>query len=556
MSRTSNSPRQASDALKAARAYHNAGLSLIPIATDGTKGPDFEALPKNQAGKSEWKRYQRTLPSKESITNWFGNGRVTGIGIIGGKVSRGLVIIDFDCLQAFEKWRELVRQLLPKLFAKLAVIKTPSGGRHVYFRTTASYGSTKLARVRTPEGKIKTLIEIKAEGGYCVAPGSPKECHETGGQYIHGSGPTIVNVSSISRAEADTLIKLARSLDKCTEVIKESVPAKTNRPGDDYNRKAAWDDVLVPHGWQKLHQITGVTFWRRPGKRTGVSATTGYCISEHSGDQLYVFSSNAAPLEDGVAYSKFAAKTLLEFGGDFAKCTKALSALRFGEGPQDDSGEPQIDLGTIEPLSLESGLEVFRKWLVDLDTEALELVLGVVAANALQADPVFLFVVGPPSSGKTELVRALYGHPATKHLTTVTPAALISGYESAVFEPSLIPKLDGKTLVIKDFTPVLEMNREKRAEVFSVFRDAYDGHCGKSFGNGKSKSFRSRFNIIAAVTGAIDQCTESMQSLGERFLRINIQTGDRRLRTVRSLQNANREQGPFPVLKNGRTAGR
>jgi hypothetical protein len=85
------------------------------------------------------------------------------------------------------------------------------------------------------------------------------------------------------------------------------------------------------------------------------------------------------------------------------------------------------------------------------------------------------------------------------------------------------------------------MNREKRGEVFSIFRDAFDGHCSKSFGTGQIKSFQSRFNLIAAVTGEIDRCAESMQSLGERFLRLNVQIGNDQSRIEFALENANLE---------------
>jgi hypothetical protein len=63
-----------------------------------------------------------------------------------------------------------------------------------------------------------------------------------------------------------------------------------------------------------------VTFWRRPGKNRGISATTGYC-----GDRLYVFSSNAHPFAPERAYSKFAAFTLLNCGGDFSKAATILA---------------------------------------------------------------------------------------------------------------------------------------------------------------------------------------------------------------------------------------
>lgn len=114
-----------------------------------------------------------------------------------------------------------------------------------------------------------------------------------------------------------------------------SAPSKSDatgtRPGDDYNRRGSWDELLSPHGWTVDRTSGSVTYWTRPGKDRGVSATTGKCSSEVGGDLLYVFSSNAEPFEGDSAYSKFSAFALLNHGGDFAGATRALAASGYGE---------------------------------------------------------------------------------------------------------------------------------------------------------------------------------------------------------------------------------
>lgn len=70
-----------------------------------------------------------------------------------------------------------------------------------------------------------------------------------------------------------------------------------------------------------------ITLWKRPGKRErGISATTNYAGS----GLLYVFSTNAAPFEAERAYSKFAAYTLLNHGGEFVAAARALAAQGYG----------------------------------------------------------------------------------------------------------------------------------------------------------------------------------------------------------------------------------
>ena len=65
--------------------------------------------------------------------------------------------------------------------------------------------------------------------------------------------------------------------------------------------------------------------WRRPGKSTGISATTG----RNDGDNLYVFTTSTS-FEAERPYSKFAAYAHLEFSGDFSAAAKALKAAGYG----------------------------------------------------------------------------------------------------------------------------------------------------------------------------------------------------------------------------------
>jgi hypothetical protein len=103
-----------------------------------------------------------------------------------------------------------------------------------------------------------------------------------------------------------------------------------NRPGDDFNRRAGWDDVLPRHGWKAVGRSGEKVYWRRPGKDHGWSATTGYCRTDLRGDLLYVFTTSAPPLESEQAYSKFEAYTYLEHGGDWSAAFSALQDQGYG----------------------------------------------------------------------------------------------------------------------------------------------------------------------------------------------------------------------------------
>jgi hypothetical protein len=98
------------------------------------------------------------------------------------------------------------------------------------------------------------------------------------------------------------------------------------RPGDDFNERATWAEVLTAHDWRLDRQTGEETYWTRPGKDNGVSATTNYAGS----DKLVVFSTST-PFETETSYSKFAAYAVLNHEGDYSKAAAELAERGYGE---------------------------------------------------------------------------------------------------------------------------------------------------------------------------------------------------------------------------------
>lgn len=166
---------------------------------------------------------------------------------------------------------------------------------------------------------------------------------------------------------------------------------------------------------------------------------------------------------------------------------------------------------------------VFNKWLFLKDTAAIDITLACAFALKIEGPPLWLFLVGPPGSAKTAILMALSTWQDSFFTSSLTPHALISGANwQGQSDPSLIPRLNGKLLTVKDFTPVFEMRDLDQGEIFGIFRDAYDGRCGKIFGNGVERSYESSFGFIAGVTPRIYDLGEGHASLGERFLKVTI----------------------------------
>jgi hypothetical protein len=170
----------------------------------------------------------------------------------------------------------------------------------------------------------------------------------------------------------------------------------------------------------------------------------------------------------------------------------------------------------------------FNKWLKLDSTDLIDVTLGCMLANRLPGDPVWLQLVGPSGCAKSVICMALDCHWDVEAIDTLTPATLISGSTTAMGgDPSLLPKLDGRILVIKDFTTILEMQIAYRNEIFGIFRSVYDGCYAKPFGNGQmTRSGKSKFGFITGVTPAIELYTEGFTALGERFVRYNLGVGN------------------------------
>lgn len=211
-----------------------------------------------------------------------------------------------------------------------------------------------------------------------------------------------------------------------------------------------------------------------------------------------------------------------------------------------DAEEPERESAWKRSAKFKDVVATFKKWLYLSDTYAIEMMLAVALSNKIEGDPLWMFLVAPPGGAKTETLTSL-ALVADVHMTSsLTPRSLISGSTlRSGADPSLIPKLNGRLLVIKDFTSILSMRDIDKDEIFGILRDAYDGRCGKEFGNGVSRSYQSRFTILAAVTPSIYELSQQHHSLGERFLKIcvgdNLVHVDEESVIERSIMNINRE---------------
>jgi hypothetical protein len=169
------------------------------------------------------------------------------------------------------------------------------------------------------------------------------------------------------------------------------------------------------------------------------------------------------------------------------------------------------------------------------DKVALRATLACYAANLhLPGDAVWLGLVAGSSTGKTETVTSLARAPGVFVRATLSgEAALLSGTPAkdwtAGATGGLLRRIgDRGVLVLKDFTSVLSMHREKRGQILAALREIADGHWSREIGGegGALLEWRGKLGLVMACTTAYDRAHEVIASMGDRFLLIRLDDDD------------------------------
>jgi hypothetical protein len=326
--------------IETAKHYKNFGLSVLPTRKD--KSP----ATKKTSGV--------TIPLSDFKYAF-------GIGIKCGKESGNLECFDFDnkfsdakqILSEFLKIEE-VRDVYQK--HKLPIESTVSGGYHLLYRCSKNEGSLKLARrPKWDETRNKwipvVLIETRGEGGYFCADPTP------GYKVIRNN---ILEINEISVEEREILFTAARSFNQFTEIKTNNFEQK-ERPGDYYNNQPeAIDEMknsLLKNGWKNLKTY----LWRRPNKKTGVSATLGKVAP----NVFYNFSANGYPFEPMAGYTPFQVVCLLDHQGDFKKFAQELAA-RYNLSTPDTYIQNRVEKKTDKKLDKKTLGDIRVKTFVDV----------------------------------------------------------------------------------------------------------------------------------------------------------------------------------------------
>ncbi|MGX9901676.1 bifunctional DNA primase/polymerase [Arthrobacter sp. SA17] len=196
--------------LEIAHTFTAAGISVVPVASDGTKRPALK----------KWTEYQHSRASGHTLRDWFTTGNV-GIGVVTGTISGGLEMTEIEG-RGKGRLADLANVAnnsgLGPLWTKLTLgwfEKSPSGGYHWFYRVDwpegqKPAGNTKLAsRPSTatelsinPRQKQQVIAETRGEGGFVVTAPSSGNVHPTGKPWERVTGgPTTIPVLTLDERE-------------------------------------------------------------------------------------------------------------------------------------------------------------------------------------------------------------------------------------------------------------------------------------------------------------------------------------------------------------------
>jgi len=414
----------------------------------------------------QWGTESTTDP--EMLRKWWTTWPSAGIGVDCGK--SGLVVIDLDVKGDADgpgNWRQRLNgHQIPATFN----VRTPSGGWHGWYRDPAG-------RYRNSAGLIAPGVDVRAVGGYVLAPGSPGYRWHTEAPIGLGDIPAMPDgiIPASSGGGTGHWSQLDRS---------KFEP-----------RDLAALEALIELGGHSPYVSDGHIVVTRPNKLAGASASIG-----HIGPGVVkVFTPNWPHLQDGGVYD--------------ADGLTAIAAQR-------------TTRQQVEPRTLGECHAVFRRWFGDeYDLDVLDVMLCALAAERLTGDPLWVLIISGPGAAKTETVQACVGAGALIVSTISGEAALLSGTPKKDRAKNATGGLlcevgEEGVLAIKDVTSLISMSRERRAEILAAFREIYDGYWVRKLGaeGGRSIPWKGRIAVIGAVTTAWDTAHAVISAMGDRFV--------------------------------------
>lgn len=196
-----------------------------------------------------------------------------------------------------------------------------------------------------------------------------------------------------------------------------------------------------------------------------------------------------------------------------------MSDAKNSNSIESESGGVPVTELTQTPLTIDDLLEAVS----DLGEKRgllLKAVLATYISTFLdRSDPIWLMVVGNPSSNKTTIVDLLKEDPDVFRVDSLTSNPFSSGQKDADNPKDLLPLLDGKCFVVKEYATVLSRSEEMVKKLIGDLVAIYDGEFIKHSPTRGTVKHRAVFSHIGCVTPmALQSRQRYMSAVGARFL--------------------------------------
>lgn len=192
---------------------------------------------------------------------------------------------------------------------------------------------------------------------------------------------------------------------------------------------------------------------------------------------------------------------------------------------------------TFPELQAEIGKNIYTE-----DNGMTRIALASIVATRLQiSDPIWLILIGPSSSGKSQVLRplALTDTKFIHRVDDLTENTLLSGVRTKKGEKDIsLLKRIGRLgiIVISDLTVIFSKGIEARAAILGQLRMVYDGEMTKFSGlSSEPITWNGSIGILAGSTPSIYTHFEEVADMGERFIYYRMKNYDIEKATRRSL---------------------
>jgi hypothetical protein len=186
-----------------------------------------------------------------------------------------------------------------------------------------------------------------------------------------------------------------------------------------------------------------------------------------------------------------------------------------------------VNAGTQTPLGINDVLEAV-KHLGENRDYVIKSILAVFISTFLEKrDPVWLMIVGNPSSNKTTLVDLLEPLNEVFKLDTMTSNPFSSGQREKEKPKDLLPILDNKCFIIKEYGTLFGRSDEMVKQLISDLVAIYDGDYAKHSPTRGTVRYKVYFSHLGCVTPmSLSSRQRYMSAVGARFLFLRIEPLD------------------------------